>query len=298
VSRSLKAHLLLVLIALIWGATFVVIKDALKDATPLLFNAIRMALAFACLAAFYPRDFKRVTGTQLLTALPVGVFLFAGYAFQTTGLRLTTASKSAFITGLSVVLVPLFLFVLFKRKLSIWSVLGVAAAFCGLAMLALPAGQSWRDLAQVNRGDWLTLACAISFAFHIIWIGRATERISFQSVAIVQTGVAAALMFASVPVFEHAYLALTPRVVLALIVTAVFATAVAFTVQSWAQQFTPPTHTALIFSLEPVFAAGTSYLVLQERLGTRTATGCALILAGVLISELVPQLTAKGGKGE
>jgi drug/metabolite transporter (DMT)-like permease len=293
VSRKLHAHLLLTLVALIWGATFVVIKGALSNVSPLLFNAIRMTAATFCLAALYPREVTGLKSKAFLFSLPVGLFLFAGYALQTTGLRLTTPSKSAFITGLSVVLVPLFMFAFFRRRLSMWSATGVLASFIGLATLALPAGQAWSDFSRVNPGDWLTLGCAISFALHIIMLGRATERVSFKAVAILQTGVAAVLMWLSVPIFEQPHILWSRVVIVALIITAVFATAFAFGVQSWAQQFTPPTHTALIFTLEPVFAAATSYLVLGERLGGRSLLGCGLILSGVLLSELMPLISTR-----
>lgn len=289
-SRSTKAHLLLVLIALIWGATFVTVKAALSEVSPLLFNALRMALACLCLLTIYPHEVRRISRSELLASWPVGVLLFLGYAFQTTGLRLTTPSKSAFITGLSVVLVPLFMFVLFRRKITVWPALGVVAALVGLAMLALPPGEDWADLAKVNPGDWLTLACAIAFALHIIFLGRATQSVSFKAVAVLQTGIAAVLMAFSVPLFERPHIVWNERVVIAVVITAVFATAVAFSIQSWAQQFTPPTHTALIFALEPVFAAATSYLLLQEHLNQRTLLGCGFILVGVLLSELMPQL--------
>lgn len=289
-SRTAKAHWLLLLVALIWGATFVTVKDALNDISPLLFNALRMALAFLCLVAFYPRELRRIGSREWRMSWPVGVLLFLGYSFQTTGLRLTTPSKSAFITGLSVVLVPLFLFALFRRKISIWAGVGVAAAFTGLAMLALPAGRNWSDLAQVNPGDWLTLACAIAFALQIIFLGRATQAVSFKAVAMLQTGIAAVLMASVVPLSEHLHVLWSGRVLIALVVTAVLATAAAFAIQSWAQQFTSATNTALIFTMEPVFALLTSYLVLQERLGGRALLGCGLILGGVLLSELAPHI--------
>jgi drug/metabolite transporter (DMT)-like permease len=194
-----------------------------------------------------------------------------------------------------VVLVPLFLFVFFRKRLRFLSATGAVLAFAGLALLALPAGMDWRGLMHLNRGDLLTLACAVAFAFHIIFIGRATEKIPFQAIAIVQTAVAAVLMWIALPIAEHPFFVASGRVVFALVLGAVLATAVAFSVQSWAQQFTSPTNTALIFALEPVFALLTSYVVLHERLGARAVLGCALILAGVLISEVIPEPVFRTG---
>lgn len=286
-SRALKARLLLVLITFVWGATFVVIKNALTDVTPLFFNAIRMLLASGCLLAFFWRQVRQMKGPAFRAGLVVGFFLWAGYEFQTTGLKLTTPSKSGFLTGISVVLVPVFLALFWKRKVNQWTLVGVAAAFMGLILMTVPAGESaWGEWSTVNLGDLLTLACAVAFAFQIIFLGRATQAHPFQQIAFLQTAVATVLMFATVPVLETVSVVWTPAVVWGIVATGILGTAVAFSVQAWAQQFTPATHTALIFSLEPVFAWLCSYIILGERLGGRAAAGAGFILAGVLVSEL------------
>ena len=294
-SRALKAHILLVLVTFVWAATFVVIKDAVEqDASPLMFNFVRMLLATFTLGVVFHRELTRITRPTLLAGAVTGIFLGLGYEFQTSGLRLTTASKSAFITGISVVLVPLFLILFWRRKIRTWTGLGVIAAIIGLFLLTVPASQSglgsWES---VNRGDLLTLGCAISFGFQIIFLGRATERHPFAQIGFLQVATSAVLMGIAAPALEHPHIAWTSRVVWAIVITALLGTAAAFTIQAWAQQFTSPTHTALIFSLEPVFAWITSYVVLGERLGARAAIGALLILAGVLLSELLGARTPK-----
>ncbi len=287
-SRSLKAHLLLILITLIWGSTFVLIKQALEYSSPLLFNTVRMALASVLLMVFYRKQLRQLTRPALGAGAVVGIFLFLGYAFQTTGLRLTTPSKSAFLTGSSNVLVPLILVVLWRVRIHPWRVAGVFMAFAGLFLMTVPAGrQGMADFANVNLGDLLTLGCALAFAFHIIFLGHATQRFAFQQIAVLQVVVTAVLMAISVPVLEKPHWQLSPFLLLAILITGCLCTAVAFAVQSWAQQFTPATHTALIFTMEPVFAWITSYVYLHERLGFRAAAGALLILAGVLVSELL-----------
>ena len=283
-SRALKAHLLLIGVTLIWGATFVVIKNALADASPLLFNAIRMCLAAACLAAMFPRELPKIPPATLRMGAVCGAWLWAGYEFQTTGLRLTTASKSGFLTGVSVVLVPVFLAMFFRRRVNSWTVAGIAVAFLGLTLMTVPAG-GLAALYSVNRGDLLTLGCATAFAFQIIFLGRATRAHPFRQIAFLQTAIAAVLMVVTAPLAETPHLHWTGRLIIAIVVTGVFGTALAFAVQAWAQQFTPPTHTALIFVLEPVFAWLTSLIVLHERLGARAGVGAALIICGVLLSE-------------
>ncbi|PYY16060.1 MAG: EamA family transporter [Acidobacteria bacterium] len=287
--RAIKAHALLVLLTFIWGATFVIVKNAVEhDATPLTFNFVRMTMAAIALGLFFHRDIRRISRLALIAGAVTGVFLWLGYEFQTTGLRLTTASKSAFITGLSVILVPLLLMVFWGRKTTTWTALGVLAAFAGLFLLSVPASESGLgNWGSVNRGDLLTLGCALSFAFQIIFLGRATERHPFEQIGFLQIATAALLMGLTAPLLEKPHITWSPRVIWALVLTSLLATAAAFTIQAWAQQFTSPTQTALILSLEPVFAWITSYVVLGERLGLRAGIGAVLILAGVLISELL-----------
>jgi drug/metabolite transporter (DMT)-like permease len=286
VSRSVKAHILLVLVTVVWGATFVLIKNALADISPLFFNAVRLALAGASLLLIFRRDMARLTPAAARAGAVVGVFLWLGFEFQTTGLKLTTPSKSAFLTGVSVVLVPVFLAIGWRRMVNRWTALGVFIAFIGLFLLTVPAGNGATDFSSVNRGDLLTMGCAVAFALQIITMGRATCRYPFQQIATMEAVVCAALMFLTVPAIEHPYAHWSSTVIAAILITGLLNTAAGFAIQAWAQQFTPPTHTALIFSLEPVFAWITSYIVLSERLGSRATVGAAMILGGVLLSEL------------
>jgi len=283
VSRSLKAHLLLVLITLIWGATFVVIKNALADISPLFFNAVRMSLAAGTLALIFHRDLRRLSSGSLGYGVLIGTLLGIGNELQTSGLKYTMPSKSAFLSGVAVVLVPVFLALFWERTISRWSTLGVVMAFVGLYLLTVPA--SGLNLQSMNHGDLLTLSAALVFAFHIIYLGHAAQVHRWRQIAVVQTATAAVLMIIAVPLAEKVYVLWSPRVIFAIMITGFLSLALAFSVQAWAQQFTPSTHTALIFSLEPVFAWLTSFLFLGERLGGRAAIGALLILAGVVISE-------------
>lgn len=290
-SRSIKAHLLLVLTTLIWGSTFVLIKKALAESSPLVLNAVRMTLAAALLALFYRKQLQVTTRAALRSGILVGIFLYLGYAFQTAGLALTTPSKSAFLTGSSTVLVPLLLVFFWRAKIHPWRVVGIALAFVGLFLMTVPAGrEQLADFANVNRGDILSVGCAIAFAFQIVLLGRASQRFPFEQIAVLQVGTAAVLMVLTAPLLEHGKFHASPVVIATVLITGILGTAVAFTVQAWAQQFTPATHTALIFNMEPVFAWLTSFIYLKERLGLRAGLGAALILAGVLVSELLGQV--------
>jgi drug/metabolite transporter (DMT)-like permease len=289
-SRPLKAHLLLLAATFVWGSTFIVIKSALADATPLVFNAVRMALAAAMLCAIFFRQLRRPPAGALRAGFEIGTLMWLGYEFQTAGLLYTSASKSAFLTGVSVVLVPLLLAVIWRRNVNRYILAGVAAAFVGLYLLCVPPGQGL-SLASLNRGDLLTLVCAVAFAFQIIVLGGRAQHYDFAHLVPVEITVCALWMIVSIPIADrHGYIRFTPAMIWALAITAVLGTVGCFIVQAWAQRFTPPTHTALIFSLEPVFAGLTSYVLIGERLGSRGVLGAALILSGVLASELLGQV--------
>lgn len=288
-SRSLKAHLLLLAATLVWGATFIVIKAALADASPLVFNAVRMVLAAVLLLVIFRHRLRSMTVGVWRAGFTIGTLMWLGYEFQTDGLLYTSASKSAFLTGVSVVLVPILLALFWRGHVNRYTLGGVMAACVGLYLLCIPAGQGL-SLASLNRGDILTLGCAVAFAFQIIAVGRSAQHYDFAHLVTIEIAVCAAWMLISIPFERHAYLRLTPRLLVALAITSIVGTVGCFIVQAWAQRFTPPTHTALIFSLEPVFAGLTSYAVLGERLGARAIVGAALILAGVLASEVLGQV--------
>jgi drug/metabolite transporter (DMT)-like permease len=276
--QRLKADLLLVLATAIWGGTFVVVKDALEFASPTAFLAVRFTLAGILLFLFMARG--RWEAVVVGRGILLGIFLYAGYLFQTTGLLYTTPSKSAFITGFSVVVVP-FIQAMQGAKLRKSTLLSAALGLAGIYLLVLPKG-----LAAVNRGDLLTVVAASSFAVHIVLVGNYTRQHSFRQLVSLQILTVGLLSFLSWPVGMQFRISWTAGLIAAVLVTAVLATALAFSIQNWAQQFTAPSHTALIFALEPVFAALTSWVVLGERLGGRLIIGSALILAGMIISEL------------
>ncbi|HEY2472856.1 MAG TPA: DMT family transporter [Terracidiphilus sp.] len=297
----LRAYILMTIVVAIWGSTFVVVKGALADSTPAAFNLIRMTLATVLLAIVYHRSFGGLRRTYIAAGAIVGLCLAAGYQFQTIGLVRTTPSKSAFITGLVVVLVPLFSVVPALRPPGArpprWNAfLGAVFAFIGILLITAPAaaGASGAsallpDFSTINLGDILTFGCSIAFAFHCIALGHTSPRIPFQPLAILQVGFCAVFMAISLPMIERPHIHVTPRLIVALIVAAALATAAAFSVQSWAQSILPSTHLALILALEPVFAWITSFLVTGEHLGLVPATGAILILAGIAFTELVPQ---------
>ena len=298
---KLRAYILMTITVAIWGSTFVVVKGALADATPAAFNLIRMTLAAVLLAIAYHRAWSGIRRSHIAAGAIVGLCLAAGYQFQTVGLVHTTPSKSAFITGLVVVLVPLFSIAPALRPPGArpprWNAfLGAISAFAGIVLITAPPAASASgmsalvpDFSSINLGDVLTFGCSISFAFHCIALGHASPRISFQPLAILQVGFCALFMAISMPMIERPHLHVTTRLILALLIAAAVATAAAFSIQSWAQSILPATHLALLLALEPVFAWITSFLVTGERIGLIPSIGAMLILAGIALTELIPQ---------
>jgi drug/metabolite transporter (DMT)-like permease len=296
---KLRAYLLMLAVVAVWGSTFVVVKAALADATPAAFNLVRMTLAFAVLSVVYRRHWRHIGRQQIVGGAIVGICLAVGYQFQTIGLARTTPSKSAFITGLLVVMVPFLSLIpgLHPRgaRRPGWSAFaGAILAFIGIVFLTVPATSSGSslaaqlpNLASVNLGDLLTFGCAVGFAFQRLALAHISPRVGFQPLALLQVGFCALFMAISLPLIEHPHIHWTPRLCAALLAAAVLATAAAFSIQSWVQSVLPPTHTALILTMEPVFAWITSFAVMGERLGMRPAFGAGLILAGILLTELV-----------
>ena len=273
-----KAEALLVLVTFIWGSTFVIVKGALLNASPLIFLALRFTFAGALLFLVMRRG--RPDRHAVRAGLILGLFLFGGYIFQTSGLQYTTPSKAAFITGFSVILVPLIMLAR-GAHMNPANLAGAFLGVSGIYWLVLPSG-----LSAVNRGDVLVLLGSVSFALHIVLVGKYTRQFSFQHLVPVQILTVGGVAAVALP-FDPAFkLHWTGGLLLALIITSLLATGFAFSVQNWAQQYTPPAHTALIFALEPVFAALTSRVLLGEHLSGKVLLGCGLILGGMVVSEM------------
>jgi drug/metabolite transporter (DMT)-like permease len=271
---------------LIWGATFVLVKNALADISTLLFLALRFSLAMVALGLIFA---SRPTWRAALRRGPVaggviaGCCLFGGYFLQTEGLKYTTPGKSGFLTGLYIILVPVLSAVVLRKFPQRMEVVGVALGGAGMALMTFTG-----DALHINFGDALTLACAVLYAIHILLLSHYSQRMSVERLTFLQIATCAVLATAATPVFENVYFRPSAAVWLAVSVTAFLATALAFTLMTWAQSFTTATRAAVIYSLEPVFALGTSVLVGAEEVGARALAGAGCILAGILAVELKP----------
>jgi len=277
-----RVDLSLVLVALIWGATFVLVKAALAHISTILFLTLRFALAAAALLLIFGRRIQRGRLPQTLRiGILAGVCLFAGYTLQTFGLKFTTPGKAGFLTGLYIPLVPLIAFALYRKLPRTTEIAGILLAFSGMALISFEPG-AWR----IGLGDFLIVLCAVAYAFHILVLGHFAKHADVPGLTVVQIAMGA-LIGAGCFWWVEPVQADFPAIVwIALLVTSLLATAFAFALQTWAQSHTSPTRTALIFSLEPVFALAVSWQFTGEVLSFRAALGAALILASILLVEV------------
>ncbi|MGD6795148.1 DMT family transporter [Metabacillus indicus] len=286
---SLTADLSLLLVACIWGSTFVIVQKAIQFMPPHFFNGVRFFLA-ALLVALIGRKMTRLVPTKrsIAAGVTLGVFLFLGYAFQTVGLLYTTSSKAGFITGLSVMIVPLLSIWILKETARKTVYAAAAVGTAGLYFLTFSGFSSF------NQGDLLVFCCALAFALHILFTGKFSGQHDAWLLTIVQLFTVSILSFSASGLFENvpdAGKMLTADVMLALFITAFFATAFAFFVQTKLQQYTTASRVALIYASEPVFAALTAYFFAGERLSSAGIFGCVLILTAMLMAEWKPART-------
>jgi drug/metabolite transporter (DMT)-like permease len=264
----------LILVCLVWGVSFTLTKEVLEDISPLLFMGIRFGLASLPLLG----TLRHISRYELLGGLLLGVLFWAGFTFQTFGLAQTTASRSAFITSLSTPLVPIVYFLVHRHAPDRRTIGALLLAAFGMYLLTLPDTGG----GGLNRGDLLTLGCALMFAAQIVAVGHFSQRGSPLRLLAIELMTTAVLSFLFTPVVETPRIA--PNAALAgLILFLSLSGLWSFYMQIRAQQVLTPTHTALLFMLEPVFAAITSIIVLGERLRMPQWVGAGLILAAMAV---------------
>lgn len=278
-SRRLVADIVLFAVACSWGATFPLAKRILLELPPFCYLTLRFALAAAFLFVFAHRSLRGLPRRSVADGLVLGLFLAGGYGLQTLGLKTASATVAAFLTGLSVVLVPV-LGAVRGRRPTRREWLGVGLAFGGLALLTLQPGSGF----HLGVGEILLVGCALFFALHIAFMEGAAARGPALPLGLFQLiGVAAVSFLFSTG--ERWPVDLSPFAGFAVIVMAVVCSAAAFTLQAWAQRFTSPTHVGLLFAFEPVAAALFAWWWLGERLAGPQWIGAALILAGIVVTE-------------
>lgn len=274
-----RGEVTLLLCTLIWGATFPVTKGVLDDISPLWLVAVRFALATAIFAPFVARALRGLDRRTVVRGSWLGLLLFGGFAAQTTGLAQTSASKSAFITGMFVAFTPICQLVVLRKRPGRGNLLGIVLVTTGLYLLTSPAG-------GLGAGDAWTLACAAIFALYLVCLDLFTREHDPSLLTLLQLAVTAGLAALGASLFEEVRFRSGAAVWGAIAFLSVFASVVALSVQARWQKATTPTRAAIIFSLEPVIAAALGYVWLDERIGALGVLGGGLIVAGVLVSEL------------
>ncbi|ANM31946.1 hypothetical protein ABI59_23850 [Acidobacteria bacterium Mor1] len=281
-NHTLRADLVLLGAALIWGSTFVVVDAAIERVSSLLFNALRFTLALLMLLPVVVVRRTWPSREAWIAGFAVGAPLMVGFALQTVGLEEIGAARSAFLTGLYVVMVPLLLVVVLRRLPAAGSVIGVLLATAGLVLLTGVDPRNWL------RGDLLTLGCALSFAVQILAVDRFSRRCELLPLLFAQMFWVALLCWPAT-LLETPRWVSTPDVWAALLATAFLGSLIAVMAQNYAQRKTTPTRAAVILTMEPVFATVTAFAFAGERFGSGEIAGSILILAGMLVTELWPR---------
>ena len=274
------ADFALIGIAALWGASFSVTASLLEPVPPHSLIALRFALARAAFAALRPRAFVRADAATWRAGALLGAFLYAGFAFQTVGLAYTTPARSAFLTASYVLFVPVVGALFLRERVGAPVALGAVVATVGLALLLGPEAST-----EVRRGDVLTILCALGFALHVLGLGRAASRFPVDALTAAQLVTVTVLAAVGGVALETPRLALGQRAWAELAYLALGCTTLAYLVQTAAQRSVPPARAALIFALEPVFAALVSVGLGRERLGAAEILGGGLVVAGVVIGE-------------
>jgi len=295
VTGKSRAEGVLVALTMIWGSTFVVGKIVLENMSPLQMIAVRFVLSTAFFLAFFSRRIFPLDRRQLIRGGILGIFLFLGFVAQTVGLTFTSASKSAFITGMMVVFVPLLQVIIERRVPKVGNIAGVAFVSAGLWFLTSPSGSSF------NTGDALTLLCAVLFAIYIVYIDVVAHDMSAMQLTFVQMATNAILALGATLAFDTLPTRLPAGTVVAVLYLTVFATILTTFMQTRYQKETTPTRAAIIFTIEPVVAALSASTVLGEQIGLGGVVGGSLIIGGVLLSELsegIPLLNRPFGSAD
>ena len=278
-NKKITAQIGLLFVTIIWGITFVLVKAALNDAQPFSFAALRFGLATLITLLIVNKNIITITKNEIIGGILCGFLLFLGYAFQNFGLMNTTATKSAFITSVSVLIVPLLMFAMNiqKVKLRIWH--AVVLATLGLYLLILPGG-------GINIGDVITFGCAVSFALHIIaqdnYLKKGIRLLPFFCIQLASVTL---ISFIHAQVFEPEAIIWSTRLINAIIITSIFATLIAFLIMIWAQKILNPSETAIIFAMEPVAAALFAMVFAGEILGLLGWIGGGLVCLAVVYGE-------------
>ena len=275
-----KADLGLLSVTVFWGTTFIVSKLVLTEISLINYLTIRLSIA-ALVMNIIAFKFRKLINIKILIAGSIlGIILFISYVFQMWGIQFTSASNAGFITGVSVVLVPIFSLMIFNLKPQLTSILGVGLAFIGLFLMS---GTSFTNL---NIGDVLVFVCSIAVAFHVLFTGKFAPKYNIYLLTAIQLTTTSILSIFLSLLTKNNFVEISWNIFWVLTYLALFGTVYTFLMQTAMQRFTTATRTALVFTMEPVFAALFAFIIAGETMSVLGWIGGGFILTGMLIAEI------------
>lgn len=284
--KAWKSELWLLIITFIWGGTFIFTKIGLHDCPPAFYLLLRILIALTISLIFFGKYLLKLNPTTLTQGLLLGFFFGGGFLLQTYGLKFTTVSKSAFITGMAVVFTPFVFKFLIKKRIANWHKIAVVVAFVGLYIFTNPS------ISNINLGDFLTLISTIFWAFYITYMDIFTkdkttlgETAQLVILQLFTCGIMSLIVFLGID-FNDFYFELSSNLIISLAYNSIIASFLLTLIHTSVQKFTTPVKAALIFSLEPVIASFIAMVAINEILVLREYVGAAVMFIGVLISEI------------
>ena len=278
--QKYRAELFLAAATLIWGATFVIIKEGLKSSSPILFIGIRFTAAFLILAVFNWKSFSKASRQMWKNAAVLGILNYIAYAAQTIGLEYTTVAKSSLVTYLFSVLTPPLQYLITGKKPTAGNITGLLIVFTGMMIITSPRAEG------INFGDILTLASALSYALYIVYIDVYSSAEDAGFLVTVQFLITGVMGLAAAPFVEKPFIIFDWNLVLSIAYLSILGSAVAIYLINRFQKYTSPTKAVIIYSLEPLFSVLLGILLLNESKSAAKFSGMALIIGGILVSEL------------
>ncbi|WP_027634686.1 DMT family transporter [Clostridium hydrogeniformans] len=278
--KKVRANLMLLMITVFWGASYILTKIGLETLETFNLISLRFIIAFLVGAAVFRKDILNTDIKTLRYSLVLSLVLFGVFISMTLGLKYTSVSSAGFLISLSVVLVPIISFIFLKERLRKKVIISIIFALIGITLLTLNENLS------INRGDILCIVCAILFAVHIVLTGEFVKKVNSVTLSVLQLGLVG--IFSSIfSLFTESFkLPNTPLSWIVVLGLSILCTALGYIVQGAAQKYISPTHTGLILSLEPVFSALFAYIFLGEFLTLKGYIGAIILLLSVLIAAL------------
>ncbi|MCH7322079.1 DMT family transporter [Solibacillus sp. MA9] len=285
--QKYKGELLMLITAIMWGSGFVGMAKGLEHWSVFQLMAGRFFLASVILSLVFYKKLKLINKTVLWKGSLLGAILFLAFTLQTWGLEYTTASKNAFLTAINVIIVPIIAYIIYKRRIDRFEFIAAGVAIVGIGFLSL------QDSLTINIGDFLSILCAIAFAFDIFYTNVFVKSEDALALTIVQFYSATVCSVIGVIVLQDYPTTYTTEGIGIIVYLAVFCTGVAYVCQNLGMQYANPTKSAIILSTEALFGTMFSVLLLNELLTGRMIFGCILIFFAILFAEVKPSFKRK-----